>query len=130
MGIWRSPLWRDVPFAGAFAVVERQGECGSKTAGMHCFPRLYGVSQPMNEACVSGSVFFLVFSFVAFSSARFRATLISTSRSYILKIQSFRLIVECFRELYPQKHPKSSLLDPLSNVLEGHTHKNIRNPLF
>ena len=25
MGIWR--------FAGAFAVVERQGECGSKTAG-------------------------------------------------------------------------------------------------
>ena len=29
--------WR---FAGAFAVVERQGECGSKTAGMH-------VSQPM-----------------------------------------------------------------------------------
>jgi hypothetical protein len=30
--------WR---FAGAFAVVERQGECGSKTAGMH-------VSQPMN----------------------------------------------------------------------------------
>ena len=29
--------WR---FAGAFAVVERQGECGSKTAGMH-------VSQPV-----------------------------------------------------------------------------------
>jgi len=27
MGIWR--------FAGAFAVVKRQGECGSKTAGMH-----------------------------------------------------------------------------------------------
>ena len=33
MGIWR--------FAGAFAVVKRQSECGSKTAGMH-------VSQPMN----------------------------------------------------------------------------------
>jgi hypothetical protein len=33
MGIWR--------FAGAFAVVKRQNECGSKTAGMH-------VSQPMN----------------------------------------------------------------------------------
>jgi len=33
MGIWR--------FAGAFAVVKRQGECGSKTAEMH-------VSQPMN----------------------------------------------------------------------------------
>jgi hypothetical protein len=32
---------RDVSFAGAFAVVKRQGECGSKTAGMH-------VSQPMN----------------------------------------------------------------------------------
>ena len=32
MGIWR--------FAGAFAVVKRQSECGSKTAGMH-------VSQPM-----------------------------------------------------------------------------------
>jgi len=31
---------RDVPFAGAFAVVKRQSECGSKTAGMH-------VSQPM-----------------------------------------------------------------------------------
>jgi len=30
--------WR---FAGAFVVVKRQGECGSKTAGMH-------VSQPMN----------------------------------------------------------------------------------
>jgi len=27
-------------FAGAFAVVERQSECGSKTAGMH-------VSQPV-----------------------------------------------------------------------------------
>jgi hypothetical protein len=36
MGIWR--------FAGAFAVVERQGECGSKTAGMH-------VSQPMRGVC-------------------------------------------------------------------------------
>jgi hypothetical protein len=33
MGIWR--------FAGAFAVVKRQGECGSKTAGMH-------VSQQVN----------------------------------------------------------------------------------
>ena len=32
MGIWR--------VAGAFAVVKRQGECGSKTAGMH-------VSQPV-----------------------------------------------------------------------------------
>jgi hypothetical protein len=32
MGIWR--------FAGAFAVVKRQSECGSKTAGMH-------VSQPV-----------------------------------------------------------------------------------
>ncbi|MEI7501996.1 MAG: hypothetical protein WCJ61_01810, partial [Paludibacter sp.] len=33
MGIWR--------FAGVFTVVERQSECGGKTAGMH-------VSQPMN----------------------------------------------------------------------------------
>ncbi len=33
MGIWR--------FAGAFAVVERQSECGSKTREMH-------VSQPMD----------------------------------------------------------------------------------
>ena len=32
MGIWR--------FAGAFAVVKRQRECGRKTAGMH-------VSQPV-----------------------------------------------------------------------------------
>jgi len=37
MGIWR--------FAGAFAVVERQGECGSKTAGMHVSSQLrLGVS--------------------------------------------------------------------------------------
>ena len=34
MGIWR--------FAGAFTVAQRQGECGSKTAGMH-------VSQPMTH---------------------------------------------------------------------------------
>jgi len=34
---------RYVPFSGAFAVVERQGECGSKTAGMH-------VSQPMGKS--------------------------------------------------------------------------------
>jgi len=33
MGIWR--------FAGVFAVVERQSECGSKDREMH-------VSQPMN----------------------------------------------------------------------------------
>ena len=39
LGIWR--------FAGAFAVVEQQGECGSKTAGMH-------VSQPMTHTCVMG----------------------------------------------------------------------------
>jgi hypothetical protein len=42
MGIWR--------FAGAFAVVERQSECGSKTAGMH-------VSQPMNIGVCYGLVF-------------------------------------------------------------------------
>ena len=35
MSIWRPPLLRDVIFAGAFAVVNRQGECGSKTDGMH-----------------------------------------------------------------------------------------------
>ena len=39
MGIWR--------FAGAFAVVKRQSECGSKTAGMH-------VSQPMNKSMCYG----------------------------------------------------------------------------
>jgi hypothetical protein len=44
MGIWR--------FAGAFAVVKRQSECGSKTAGMH-------VSQPMNKACVGIVLFSL-----------------------------------------------------------------------
>jgi len=52
-------------FAGAFAVVKRQSECGSKTAEMHCLPRLNGVSLPMNEACVRGRNFvaydFLVF---------------------------------------------------------------------
>jgi len=45
MGIWR--------FAGAFAVVERQSECGSKDRGMH-------VSQPMNIERVLGGRFFLV----------------------------------------------------------------------
>jgi len=35
-------------FAGAFAVVEQQSECGSKTAGMHSLSRFIGVSQPMN----------------------------------------------------------------------------------
>ena len=40
MGIWR--------FAGAFAVVERQSECGSKAAEMHSLSRFIGVSQPMN----------------------------------------------------------------------------------
>jgi hypothetical protein len=44
MGIWR--------FAGAFAVVERQSECGSKTAGMH-------VSQPMNIGVCYALVLFL-----------------------------------------------------------------------
>ena len=41
MGIWR--------FAGAFAVVKRQSECGSKTAGMH-------VSQPMDIGVCYGLV--------------------------------------------------------------------------
>ena len=44
-------IWR---FAGAFAVVERQGECGSKTAGMH-------VSQPMRIACVISSALSVVY---------------------------------------------------------------------
>ncbi len=47
MGIWR--------FAGAFAVVERQSECGSKTAGMH-------VSQPMTHRRVLWPVVLLFFS--------------------------------------------------------------------
>ena len=47
MGIWR--------FAGAFAVVKRQSECGSKTAGMH-------VSQPMNiGVCYGLGAFTLYF---------------------------------------------------------------------
>jgi len=49
MGIWR--------FAGAFAVVERQSECGSKTAGMH-------VSQPMSHRRVLAVVICL--QYVAF----------------------------------------------------------------
>jgi len=47
MGIWR--------FAGAFAVVERQSECGSKTAGMH-------VSQPMTHRRVLGGRYLLLYS--------------------------------------------------------------------
>ncbi|MBP1618346.1 MAG: hypothetical protein H6Q14_2173 [Bacteroidetes bacterium] len=43
MGIWR--------FAGGFAVVKRQSECGSKTAGMH-------VSQPMDIGVCYGLVLF------------------------------------------------------------------------
>ena len=47
MGIWR--------FAGAFAVVKRQGECGSKTAGMH-------VSQPMNiDTMIKSKLFYTFF---------------------------------------------------------------------
>jgi len=53
MGIWR--------FAGAFAVVERQSECGSKTAGMH-------VSQPMNiGVCYVAFFLSLLFSFLSSS---------------------------------------------------------------
>jgi hypothetical protein len=45
MGIWR--------FAGAFAVVKRQSECGSKTAGMH-------FSQPVPiERVLCGVIYFL-----------------------------------------------------------------------
>jgi hypothetical protein len=40
MGIWR--------FAGAFAVVKRQSECGSKDREMH-------VSQPMSHRRVLGA---------------------------------------------------------------------------
>ena len=42
MGIWR--------FAGAFAVVKRQSECGNKTAGMH-------VSQPVPIGVCYGQTF-------------------------------------------------------------------------
>ena len=45
MGIWR--------FAGAFAVVERQSECGSKTAGMH-------VSQPVPIGVCYGHVIYFI----------------------------------------------------------------------
>ena len=46
MGIWR--------FAGAFAVVKRQGECGSKTSKLH-------VSQPVPiGVCYAVVVLFLV----------------------------------------------------------------------
>ena len=53
MGIWR--------FAGAFAVVERQSECGSKDRELH-------VSQPMNiGVCYVLGVFsFRIFYFRAF----------------------------------------------------------------
>jgi len=52
MGIWR--------FAGAFAVVERQSECGSKTAGMH-------VSQPVPIGVCYGLGFYSVLINVCFS---------------------------------------------------------------
>ena len=48
MGIWR--------FAGAFAVAQRQSECGSKTAGMH-------VSQPMPIGVCYGLGAWLSFAF-------------------------------------------------------------------
>jgi len=54
MGIWR--------FAGAFAVVERQSECGSKAAGMH-------VSQTMTiGVCYALGVYFV---FCSHSSIEF-----------------------------------------------------------
>ena len=46
-------------FAGVFAVVKRQSECGSKTAGMH-------VSQPMNIGVCYGQLFCFVYN--SFSS--------------------------------------------------------------
>ncbi len=38
-----------VSFVGAFAVMERQCECGRKTGGMHSLSRLVGVSQPISH---------------------------------------------------------------------------------
>jgi len=56
MGIWR--------FVGAFAVVERQGECGSKIAEIH-------VSQPITIVCVLGAtILFLVSSISIYYYAR------------------------------------------------------------
>jgi hypothetical protein len=49
MGIWR--------FAGAFAVVKRQSEGGSKIAGMH-------VSQPMNRRVLAVVVWFVIYIFL------------------------------------------------------------------
>jgi len=46
-------------FAGAFAVVERQGKCGSKAAGMHSLPRSIGGSQPMNRRVLAVCSFVL-----------------------------------------------------------------------
>jgi len=75
MGIWR--------FAGAFAVVERQSECGSKNCGMH-------VSQPMTHRRVLGVVFYPQPSFSLFMSKSF-----GTGMVLIKLIQS---ISSCFIE--------------------------------
>ena len=48
--------WR---FAGAFAVVKRQSECGSKTAGIH-------VSQPVTIGVCYGAFFVISLQFSLF----------------------------------------------------------------
>ena len=67
MGIWR--------FAGAFAVVKRQGECGSKTAGMH-------VSQPMNIGVCYALVLFFLFTYSE-SSTKFPCHLSNVNLSIL-----------------------------------------------
>ena len=74
MGIWR--------FAGAFAVVERQSECGSKTAGMH-------VSQPMNIGVCYGLV---VLSFYFFFRTLITQICRKNRQSPVTKEKSFSLL--------------------------------------
>ena len=63
---------RHVSFVGAFAVVERQSECGSKTAEMH-------VSQPMDIGVCYGLGFYFSFEILFNSFLNFSETLIGIS---------------------------------------------------
>ena len=49
---------RHVSFVEAFAVVKRQSEWGSKTAGMHSLSRPCGISQPMDKRVLGAVTYF------------------------------------------------------------------------
>jgi hypothetical protein len=101
MGIWR--------FAGAFAVVKRQSECGSKTAGMH-------VSQPMPiGVCYAFAIFQSISNILPvlnLTSLVLRSFTLSSIKASLNKLSYQRLCIiqysvrnECFS--FSQSEPYS-----------------------